>query len=59
MNWITEHSAWILFALILFTAIWFIAFSARNQQAKTDQGSGLHSDEKPSGVVPLKKSDKL
>lgn len=54
MIWLTEHSMWILLALILFVAVWFIAFFVRNYQAKSDQGSGLHNDIKHAGTVSIK-----
>jgi hypothetical protein len=59
MNWITEHSMWVLFGLLFLIAVFIISFAARNQRAKTDRGSGLHVEAKHSGTAPLKRSDKL
>lgn len=59
MNWITEHSMWILFGLLFLTAVFVITFAARTQRAKTDHGSGLHSEAKHSGATPFKRSDKV
>jgi len=59
MNWITEYSMWILFGLLFLTAVFIITFSARNQRAKTDHGSGLHDEAKHAGTTPFKRSDKV
>lgn len=59
MDWTTEYSLWVLFGLLLLTAVFVITFAARNQRAKTDDGSNLHSDTKPTGTTPLKRSDKV
>lgn len=59
MNWLIEHSMWVLLALIIFMAIWFVAFFARNHQSKKDQGNSLEGDSKQSGATPIKRSDKL
>jgi len=59
MNWLTEHSIWVLLALIIFMAAWFVAFFARNYQAKNDHGHRLDSDIKEAGTVPIKRSNKL
>ncbi|MFO1387888.1 hypothetical protein [Cellvibrio sp.] len=59
MDWITEHSLWVLFGFLFLAAVFVITFAARNQRAKTDDGSNLHSDAKPTGTTPLKRSDKV
>lgn len=59
MDWVTEHSLWILFGFLFLTAVFVITFAARNQRAKTDDGSGLHSEAKHAGAAPIKLSDKV
>jgi heme/copper-type cytochrome/quinol oxidase subunit 2 len=59
MNWLIEHSMWVLLGLILFMAVWFVAFFARNAQAKREQDSQLDRDTKAEDTTPLKKSDKV
>ena len=59
MNWLIEHSMWVLLGLILFIAAWFVAFFARNAQAKQEQDYRLERDIKEEGTTPLKKSDKV
>lgn len=56
MSWLTEHSIWVLLALIIFMAVWFVAFFARNHQAKDNHDNQWMSDVKHSGTAPLKKS---
>ncbi|RZK02030.1 MAG: hypothetical protein EOO43_23565 [Flavobacterium sp.] len=58
MNWLTEHSIWVLLGLIIFMAVWFVAFFARNHQAKKDEGSGLNTDANQAGTAPIRESDK-
>lgn len=58
MNWLTEHSIWVLLGLIVFMAAWFVAFFARNHQAKKEQQQTLERDAKDVGLTPIKKSDK-
>jgi hypothetical protein len=58
MKWLTEHSIWVLLGLIIFMAAWFVAFFARNHQAKTDQRQSSGSDTKKADSIPLKKNDK-
>jgi len=59
MQWLIEHSIWVLLALIIFTAAWFVAFFARNYQAKNDHEYKLEPDTKDTGSIPLKRSDKV
>lgn len=59
MNWLIEHSMWVLLGLILFMAAWFVAFFARNYQAKREQDYRLDRDTKEEGTTPLKRSDKV
>jgi len=54
-----EHSMWVLLGLILFMAAWFVAFFARNAQAKREHDYKLDHDTKEAGTTSLKKSDKV
>lgn len=59
MNWLTENSILVLLGLVIFTAIWFVAFFVRNHEAKHEQGDKLNIDTKESGEAPIKRSSKL
>lgn len=59
MDLITEQWLWVLFGLLFVTAIFVITFALRNQRAKTEQKTGLHSETKQAGATPIKRTDKL
>ena len=57
MNWITDNAMWIAGGLIVFLAIFIIAFLARNQSAKTDT-TGAQEKQSEESNIGIKNSRK-
>ena len=57
MNWITDNAMWVAGGLIVFLAIFIIAFLARNQSAKTDT-TGAQEKQSEESNIGIKNSRK-